>query len=228
MVRAPAAVLAIFSVAACSGIRPLDVAALTRSQPRTVAVAVSQPPDLLTESGGIPLLPSLALAVASSASVQRASVHPDGLAAMGVADPAVIVRGLVFGPLVQRLGVPQTNTRSYATAAQTPEAVASDARRADLIIDVRTTRWGIRVTRESNALWLEYLGTMRLIDGRSGAVLAEGTCATPGPGSDDEFPALQTENLATDAWLLKQELWVLANRCATRYLTRVLRLPPPS
>ena len=138
MVRAWGA-LAILSVAGCSAgvVRPLDVAALKRSGPRAVAVAVSEVPDLYTESAGIPLLPvgPLAMAVAGTASVRHASAKADTLRAMGVEDPAVMVRGLVVA------------------------------------------------AREYNSLYLDYVGTLRLIDGRSGAVLAEGFCSTPGSGS---------------------------------------------
>ncbi|HEY5089040.1 MAG TPA: hypothetical protein VIK30_03680 [Polyangia bacterium] len=210
-------------------VRPLDVAALKRSGPRAVAVAVSEVPDLYTESAGIPLLPvgPLAMAVAGTASVRHASAKADTLRAMGVEDPAVMVRGLVVAALVQRLGLPESDTRSFVTAAPTPEAMVSEHRGVDLIIDVRTARWGLRSTREYNSLYLDYVGTLRLIDGRSGAVLAEGSCSTPGPGSDDQFPVLAPENLA-DGWLLKQELWVAANRCANHYLARVLRLSPES
>ena len=220
--------LAILSVAACSGIRPLDVAALTRSRPRTIAVAVSETPGLLTESGGLPTNPIIpvAMVIASSASIQHASANAEARRAMGIEDPASMVRGVVFGALVQRLGVLSANTRSFATAAEKPEAVASDAHGADLILDVRTTRWGIRVTRAYNALWLEYVGTMRLINGRTGAVLAEGSCSTPGPGADDELPPLQPQ--IGDGFQLKQELWVIATRCTDKYLTRVLRLSPKS
>jgi len=183
---------------------------------------------MLTESGGLPIIPiiPIAMAIASTASIRHASANADARRAMGIEDPALMVRGVVFGALVQRLGVLQANTRSFATAAQTPEGVASDARGADLIIDVRTTRWGIRVTREYNALWLEYTGTMRLIDGRNGAVLAEGGCSAPGPGADDELPPLQPQ--IGDGLQVTRELWVIATRCADKYLTRVLRLSPAS
>ncbi len=212
---------------ACGGaaFRPLDVAALRQSRPRTVVAAISGPPTFVVKSGAMTLIPGgqLARVVVGQVMRQEAAGRAVMLRDAGFEDPAALVRAFILPRVVQRLGLQEIDPGSSVTAATAPEAVAAAYRGADLVVDVRTEKWGLGATR-TNRLWLEYVGTLRLIDGRTGAVLAEGSCTNPEPASDD------LENLAFLAWAfeggarLKQELWSTANRCADELLARVLRL----
>jgi|HubBroStandDraft_2_1064218.scaffolds.fasta_scaffold120028_2 hypothetical protein len=222
--------IVVLSVAACSGgeaaFRPLDVAGLNRSGPRTVTAAISYMPPFVVESQGMYLIGGgrLGPLIASSVIAQQEAGKLAALREAGVEDPAAVVRGILVSALVQHLGLKESNRGPFFTTATAPEAIAGDYRGADLVVDFRTVRWGLRATR-SNHLWLDYLGRLRLIDGRSGAVVAEGSCSTPGPDSDEVEPPVYLAWAFEDGAMLKGELWHTANRCADDFLARVLRLP---
>jgi hypothetical protein len=198
-------------------LRPLDAAALARSSPRTVIVAVSNPPIFDVSWNGNP---AFSLAVNALLFVQHEGTA-NGLRASGFGDPAATARPFLVTALARRFAVREMNRGTFATVAEEPAAIARDYPGADLIVDVRTLKWGL-ITRRDDRLWLQYVGRFRLIDGRSGSVLAEGTCANPEPRGDSEQPPVYLEWTFDGGAKLKQELWATANRCVGEYLTRVL------
>jgi hypothetical protein len=203
--RMKAAVVAAALGAVCSCrqpvLRPLDVAALGRSGPRTVSAVSAKTPPFMTSAGGqmVAMSPMIS-SIVNERSRGAVDVGMEGF------DPANIGRPLVLAGLVQRFGLRRV-----------------DQAEADVIIDLRTVQWGLTANRDNN-YWLDYVGTLRVIDGRTGAVLAEGTCTSPAPRSDaDQPPSLLAWGL-DGAGLLRRELWKTADRCAADYLTRVLKL----
>ena len=113
------------------------------------------------------------------------------------------------------------------TKATTPEDVIKDHPGADLILDIRTSKWGIhRVEAESSARRFisppATRGRSRLIDARRRAVVAEATCAIQFSNEDD--PPTLNELFEDDCALLKKGLTLSAQTCAKRYRTRALGL----
>jgi hypothetical protein len=202
MARALVAAALLGAVCSCShpAFRPLDADALRRYSPLRVAAPATTTPPFQTSAGGQMVMMSPLISDLVNAKT-RASVS--GLESF---DPANLGRPFILAGMAQRFPVQD-----------------ADARGSDLIIDLRTVRWGLTANRDDR-FWLEYVGTLRVLDARSGAVLAEGTCATPEPRSDaDQPPSVLAWGLNGSA-LLKQELWNIANRCADDYLARVLRV----
>ena len=185
--------------------QPLDVGALAHAAPRTVSVAIAATPPFET-SGSPKFVPFSVLggAVVTQAAGGAAPVK-NGLERF---DPAKVAKPFVLDGLTQRFRLTEV--------ARGPAA-------ADLIVELKTVEWGLLATRDDR-YWLSYVGTLRLLDGQTGIVLAEGTCANPAPRSDTDQPPVALAWAFEGGALLQQELWKTANRCADDYLSRVLRI----
>lgn len=185
--------------------QPLDVGALTQAAPRTVAAAIAAPPPF--EMSGSPTFVPFA-PLAGAIVTQAAGGAPSVNSGLERFDPATVAKPFVMDGLTQRFGL-----------SEVPRGAAT----ADLTVELKTAKWGLIATRDDR-YWLSYVGTLRLIDGRTGNVLAEGTCANPAPRSDAEQLPAALAWAFEGAAMLQQELWKTANRCADDYLSRVLRI----
>lgn len=145
------------------------------------------------------------------------------LEGFGIGDPAATARGVITGALVQRFGVREMNRGQFHPATDDPTALAAAYRGIDLVVDVRTLDWGLIAGRDDRQ-WLKYDARLRLIDGRTGAVLAEATCSNPEPRSDIDQPPVFLAWTYDAGALLKQELWATSNRCISAYLSGALRM----
>jgi len=113
------------------------------------------------------------------------------------------------------------------TRAVTPEGVIKDYPGADLILDIRTSKWGIHSPKtESTRRKIHYVagyeGSFRLIDARKSAVVAEATCKIQFSNRGD--PPTIKELLEDDCALLDEGLTLSAQTCAKHYRTRALGL----
>jgi hypothetical protein len=107
------------------------------------------------------------------------------------------------------------------TKAKDPEDVIQDYPGADLILDIRTSKWGIHRIKAPSPhnkvhFAVGYEGSVRLIDARKRAVIAEGTCSIQFSNGDD--PPTITELLEDDCALLDKGLALDAATCTRRHL----------
>jgi hypothetical protein len=123
--------------------RPLDVEALTRRAPRTVIVAISDtaPPFRMTAAPRFVPIPGNSTLL--RAILHAATARP-GVQSSTTFDPATAARPFIVGALIQRFGLREMNRGEFVTAAATPEALASDYRDVDLIVDTRTVDWSMK------------------------------------------------------------------------------------
>ena len=98
-----------------------------------------------------------------------------------------------------------------------------------MILDIRTSSWGIsrvKVPSSKGAMVhfaVSYEGSLRLIDPRQGAVIAEETCSTA--FTNDNDPPTMNELLEDECALLNEGLKANAAACARWYRQRALGLP---
>ena len=105
------------------------------------------------------------------------------------------------------------------TQAKDAEEVIKDYPGADLILDIRTSKWGIHrieapSTRGEVHFAVGYQGWLRLIDARKRAVVVETTCSIQFSNGDD--PPTINELLEDDCALLDKGLLLTAQTCAKR------------
>ena len=143
-----------------------------------------------------------------------------------IEDPMDRIREDLADTLAEKLSIEvlESEGRTKATA---PADVIKDHPGADLILDVRTFKWGIRRAEAESArgevhFAAAYEGSFRLIDARKGAVVAETTCAVQFKYGDGA-PTLN-ELFEDDCARLKKGLIGSAHTCAKRYRTRALGL----
>lgn len=219
--------------AACATKRPpLDLAALRASQPRTIVVAQARSPPLKAEGPAMEGLMGVSWFVAGLPGIAAASSYGETInrrrarfmKQCEIDDPIAQIREDLAEALAERLSI-EVLDRERETKATDPVDVIKDHPGADLILDVRTSKWGIdRVEAESARGEVHfaalYEGSFRLIDARKSAVVAETTCVMRFKYGDGA-PTLN-ELFEDDCARLKKGLTVSAHTCAKRYRTRAL------
>jgi hypothetical protein len=215
-------------------LQPLDQGALRASQPRTLVVAEHRSPAMTAEGPSkegfnLGYMFGVVGALAVAAGDETANRKRAGwMKRCEIEDPVEQIRETVAEALGKTLSL-EVIDADRRTKATTVEGVIKDHPGADLVLDIRTTRWGIhRVEAESSRGLVHfasaYEGTVQLIDARKSTVVAEGTCSIQFSNGDN--PPTIRELLEDDCALLDKGLALSATTCAKRFLTKALGLPP--
>lgn len=223
-------------VACATKPQPYDPDALRASKPRTLVLAADRSPPITAEGppsgrvrsfvlaplilGAPGILVSAAAGGAFAGAQYQAANQKRGRWMKGceLADPVDDIRDDVAEALAGELSLEIVDS-NRRTKAKAPEDVINDYPGADLILDIRTSRWGIHSVKKprSNGLVqfaVGYDGSLRLIDARKRAVIAETTCSVQF-SNGDETPTM-TELLEDDCALLDKGLMLSATTCAKR------------
>jgi hypothetical protein len=224
------------TIVACASkrLQPLDQGALRASQPRTLVVAEHRSPAMTAEGpakeGFNPAYMLGAIgAVAAAAGDATANQKRAGwMKRCEIEDPVEQIRETVAEALAKTLSL-EVLDADRRTKSTTVEGVIKDHPGVDLVLDIRTTRWGIHRVEAESARGLvhfaaAYEGSLQLIDARKSAVVAEGTCSIQFSNGGD--PPTIRELLEDDCALLDKGLALSAATCAKRLLTKALGLPP--
>jgi hypothetical protein len=207
---------------ATNGFHSLNRAALRKSQPRSIVIVKSPGPKFIVQ-GDVSVFAVALLGVFAyaGAAVNAGATEARIRRSMPLEDPAIRMRATLLDPLAKRFALQVVDRGAFATRRTAPADLAADYRGADLILDVRTTEWGIMSFGSGN-YGIGYDGTLRLIDARSGQILAEGIC-TSHPISDQPGPDAK-QLMADHGALLKSTLEAVTGDCIEDYRTRVLGL----
>jgi hypothetical protein len=218
-------------VGGCAGESPhtLNRAALRATKPRTLVVLKSPTPQLVAWTPGQGVL--IALFGPAGWGLAEATSRASGTSLTKRAeldDPTVAIASRLALALAKRFSL-ETSYKDgvirdgYGAPLElTPERLAEAFPGSDLVLDVRTTDWGFHPTSMGDRYGATYDGTVRLVDTRTRAVLAEGICVFhPLDGSDGPT---RDQLLAKNADVLKQQLTSITDFCADDYRTRILGL----
>jgi hypothetical protein len=209
----------IIAMAGCgpAGLHRLDKAGLRTSEPHTLAVSEVRSPAITAEGPAkegpdlrymFGLLGAMMVKADENKANKRRTRWMKGCDELD--DPVDEIRETVADALAQHF---------------TLEVVESD-RGGDLILDIRTFKWGIHhisaASRDAVHFAVAYAGTMKLIDARTQTVVAAARCSFEFRNGGD--PPTINELLEDDCDLLKKGLRLTAKSCAERYQTRALGL----
>jgi hypothetical protein len=203
------AVLALLSN--CSqGYQPLNRSALRATNPRIVRVKRWRPPKFDAETMNGAFLMGGLIGAAVGAVVEGSDRKK--LTQGGIDEPAVHIREVLGAALARRFSL---------QIVTTDERVPGLAPGADLLLDVRTTEWGVAPTGRGR-YGVKYEGTLRLVDVRTAKTIAEGVCSSrpldhPDNPSFDDLRANTSERL-------RDAIREVSEFCAEDYRTRILGL----
>lgn len=226
MIRAVALLLALSPALGCGGSTPLpgplNRAALRASHPRSVRGAVTPVPQFqgVTSSSGM----LAAFGLAGLVMMQGAAdSEGDRARETGVYDPAVAINVELTKALAKRfsLQITDPSPKKIGRTIRPVEDLSDRNQDVDLLLEVRTNAWGFKPVR-IGAYGVTYEGTLRLIDTRSKALIAEGQC-TSLPVDSSEAPSYE-QMQAQEAALLKEMLRGLEQYCTDDYRKRILGL----
>jgi len=213
--------------AGCAARRPqrLDQRALRASEPRTLAVVehgslaitsegpANEGPDVRHLFG---LLGTLAIAGSDRTANRNRARWMKGCE---VEDPGEQIRETLAEAFAKALSLHVLGSDRMTKATAAADLV-KDHPGADLILDIRTFKWGIHRVEAPNArvrvhFAVGYEGALRLIDARKGAVIVDTTCSIQFSNGDD--PPTINELFADDCALLDKGLTLSAATCVKRH-----------
>jgi hypothetical protein len=204
---------------------PFDQDALRASKPLTLIVAVDRSPPITAEGPAregfrlmAPGLMGAAILIGQDQTANQKRAR--WMRGCDLDDPVDDIRGDVAETLTNALSLHLLEP-THRTKAKDPEDVIQDYPGADLILDIRTSRWGIhriKAPSPQNKVHFAagYDGALRLIDTRKRAVVAEASCSVQFSNGDD--PPTIAELLEDDCALLDKGLMLSAQTCAKRLL----------
>lgn len=138
----------------------------------------------------------------------------------GLEDPAPMVEAALADYLASRRRMALSPRPISFAGADKPDALAGPA--DALIVDVDTDGWGYRyLGMKFDRFTVDYRATARVIDGASGAVVAQHQCALSSHPKGDGAPS-HDELIENDAAGLKAILADLAGQCAEDVKTAAL------
>jgi hypothetical protein len=222
--RALGAALALWLAGGCAtsgGDGSLNRPALRASHPRTIALVLREPP-----APGYPKLTFCLGAECYQRYTAAAylrwwnSERSNELAqSNGIEDPAVEI-GRKLAAAIARVYLLQPVDGVVARAAVAVDDLAKpEYPQADLILVIATTGWGFGPIGRGQS-HVTYRGTLTLVDKRSKAVVAQGSCVFNPLRSDDD--PLYDDLVANNAALLKERLHDIEETCADEYGSKVL------
>jgi hypothetical protein len=140
----------------------------------------------------------------------------------GIADPAVAVSDALGKRLAQRYRLTPKPAGMEAKSDNVGELAQTYAG-SDLLLDVKTQAWGfVYYPTDWSHYRIMYNARLRLIDLKTKAVLAEGTCVLA-PEKTADSPTYE-ELLAQNAARLKREFAGAETACIDKFATQTLKL----
>ena len=224
---------AVISVAACAGLQSqLTAEAAANLKDHRLATAVRRTPPL---TGSIPNLSAPALGGLTGGLTAASAVSDAGermVRENEIADPAFTIARELGNTLLRRYGL-RPSPVVLAAVDDDPTRISAVDPTADLVLDVWTDAWGLEPFDFNDPRYkVGYRVNLRLIDakvvrpidGKSGAVIAEGTCThlsedTPRAPTYDQL-------LADHADRLKNELAAAARFCVKDFRSKILSVEP--
>jgi hypothetical protein len=154
------------------------------------------------------------------AGAMRGETGNDVVQKHNVPDPAEQIAAELGAALAARYGAKLHPARTPLATPEAAEAVKA-ARGADLVLDVRTGVWAMNYFVTSPDKYrLHYAARARLIDAKSGRVVAEGGCGAPRYDKAEDAPTYD-ELVANGAARLKQEMAKAAEYCAAEFASKM-------
>lgn len=191
-----------------------DIGALQGKQYRTMTVTAREKPGFSATTAGKAQFGLIGAAAMISAG-NRIIREND------VADPAVYIGEQLAAVLSAKLGVQLTGNTGQTATSTKPRELAAQYAGSDLLLDVETVNWQFAYfPTDWNNYRVIYSAKVRLIDTRTGKLLAEGFCASL-PERNDEAPSRE-QLLDNAAEGLKRELRAAADKCIPQLAWNVL------
>jgi hypothetical protein len=213
---------ALLPACASSGFMPLDRPALRASQPRTLAVVKVATPRFAAETSEGQLIAAFFGPVGAATAAVASVSSGEALARDNrIADPAIDVGWALAQSLMRKYSLEFVKTPGRWSPGATVEDLADTFGSADLVLEIGTSDWGFRPTGLGR-YGVTYDGTVRLVDTRKRAVVAEGVCASH-PLDSRDAPSHE-QLLANDGAALKDLMRSTKEFCLRDYRTRIFGL----
>jgi hypothetical protein len=214
--------LALLPACASSGFMPLDRPALRASQPRTLAVVKNATPRFAAStSEGRALAAFFGPAGAIGEGAASRSSGEALARDKGIADPAIDIGWSLAQSLMRKYSLELVKTSGRSSPEASAGDLADEFGKSDLVLEIATSDWGFHPT-SLGRYGVTYDGTVRLVDTRKRAVVAEGVCSSH-PVEGGQAPS-HDELLRNEGAALKDLVRSISEYCLRDYRTRIFGL----
>lgn len=222
--RSPVAVaVCAAALAGCASVppeRPLSPGTAESLRDREIRIATRQKPGFLMLTAGQVMGGAVFQALSGAPSNKKIG---EVLEQSNVPDPAEQIAADISGAIAAKYGARVSAARVALTTDDAGEA-AKGVPAGDLVLDVRTMLWGFSYFLSDPSKYrVRYSARTRLIDAKSGQVLAEGHCEAPRASDVGGAPTYR-ELVDNHAARLKAELAQGAEFCAEKFASRMFSL----
>ncbi len=145
------------------------------------------------------------------------------IAANNVEDPALYISNILAGDFARENELTLVPNTTAALKSEKVGEIAKQYPYADYVLDIRTINWSFGYFLNLKHYRVIYSAKLRLIDTKSGITVAEGFCSRV-PDKTNDSPTYG-ELLADNAYILKSELRIAANKCIDEFRKNILHLP---
>jgi hypothetical protein len=198
---------------------PLDRPALRASQPRTLALVKTATPQFAAETSQGLIIASFFNAVGSVVHAVASRSSGEALAhEKQIRDPAVDIGWALAQALKRKYALEFVKTSGRSSQSASADDLSDEFGTADLVLEIGTSDWGFRPTGLGR-YGVTYDGTVRLVDTRRRAVVAEGVCSShplPSQGAPDHDQLLKNHGAA-----LKELVQSISEFCLRDYRMRI-------
>jgi hypothetical protein len=193
---------------------PVSEEALAGLNGKSLAVTQRDKPDFLAQTAGKAVFGLVGMAAMIQAGNRIVAEHD-------IDDPAVSIAGALAADLARERGLVVAAGPGPVTDSEEAARLAAQYPQSDYLLDVRTVDWSFGYfATDWNHYRVTYGARLRLIDTRSGMVVAEGFCARVPDKADD--PQSREQLLESQAARLKAELALAAEHCIAELGSRTL------
>jgi hypothetical protein len=210
-------VVAAVITASCVSVQqiPMNASTADAIKDREVALSERSKPDFAAMSPTHGLFGAIGAAASISGGNDLVKKH-------AIEDPAVYIAQTLAADLQSRYNTRLSPKGAPIASDDIAEAV-NNANGADLVLDVRTINWRFVYFPMSWGKYrLIYSARLRLVDTKSGRVVAEGGCHRV-PEQTSQAPTYN-ELVANSGARLKQELKTAADFCISEFKAKTLAL----
>lgn len=210
-------VAATLGMAGCVSVQqiPMNASSAEALKDKEIALSERARPDFAATTPGRGAFGMIGAAVTISEGNKLVKEH-------GIEDPALYIGKSLAADLHGRYST-RLSLKGAPVASDEVGDLVKNANGSALLLDVRTINWSFVYFPTSWGKYrVIYSARLRLVDAKSGKVLAEGSCARV-PDQTDNAPSYD-ELIANSAARLKQELRTAADFCIGEFKSKVLSL----
>lgn len=209
--------------ASCASMKPLSLSDAQKLAGKSIVKVERSKPDFLASTADKAAVAGGLGPIGSGISTSLMTAEGNSIVANnGIEDPANWISEELLKKMERKYGLKRKGSRRLSV--NKTQEIADSCRDADYALDVATTGWSFSYFPFNWATyWVGYSAQFRMIDCKTGAVVAQDVCGTGLPEKNSDSPSYK-DLMRDGAARLKKELKIGAQKCLSHFQAQTLGL----